>query len=175
MVDSNAQVGSQNPLALASCLLVEFSHLTGVEPVLTHFGSTNFVDVTSEALSAGEWTSLDLTTLDAPRLFAFVAKECNGELEFIFSGGRLVQTGFLLVGDPAQAPFLARLFDAIAAILTLRAHTSPVSPTHLVFSDNLVNGYVRIPEPGRLAFRLSDLSWCEKRYGPLQRRPLYDR
>jgi hypothetical protein len=167
-----APLESLNPVSIAGFLLVEFSNLRNLDKLYAHFGTANFVDVTSQATAAGEWDTLDLTSREVPHLLAFVAHGCNGELEFIFSAGRLVQGGFLLVGESDHAPFLQRMFEALRAILGLQFSVATVSPTHLMFSDNTVNGYLRQPDSTRLAFRLAELKWCEAMYGPLVRTPL---
>ena len=164
-----APLASQNPLSIVSFLLVEFQNLKQIDQLYAHFGAAGFVDVTSDATAAGEWATLELTASEFPYLLAFNALGCNGELELIFSDGRLVQGGFLLVGEPADTPSLQRLFDAVRAILHLRFHIANVSPTHLMFSNNIVNGYLRTPDAGRLAFRVAELRWCETMYGPLDR------
>lgn len=165
MVDTT-RLAPRNPIAIASFLLVEFQNVTHIDQFYAHFGAGNFVDVTSESIASGEWAALELTAREAPHLLAFIAGDCNGELELIFSAGRLVQAGFLLVGELPQTPFLQAMSEALSAILSVRYSVAKVSPTHTIFSDNILNGYLHTPDPARLAFRVTELKWCEAMYGP---------
>ena len=84
----------------------------------------------------------------------------------IFSKGRLVQGGLQLFGDSSQTFFLQRLYEAVKGIIGLHFGVIEVSATHIMFSDNVVNGYLHTPAGLSLAFRLAELRWCEAVYGP---------
>jgi hypothetical protein len=170
--EETAPPASLNPLSIASFLLVEFANLRDLEKLFAHFGASSFVDVTPEATAAGEWNKLDLTPREVPHLLAFVANGCNGEVEFIFSAGRLVQGGILLVGELDDAPFMRRVFEGLVTILDSRFVVTNVSQAHMMFSDNVLNGYLRQPDSTRLAFRVAELKWCEEMYGPSVKTPL---
>ena len=162
-----ARLASQNPLRLVSYLLVEFRRLQCVEQVYENLGETSFLDVSSDQNSIQQWAELGLTEHERPYLLKFNGGNCSGEMELIFRDGRLVQGGLLLVGGLSQTSFLQRLYETVRAIIGLHFSVIELSPIHVMFSDNVVNGYLHTIAGVSLAFRIAELKWCEAMYGPL--------
>ena len=151
---------SHNPLNLVSYLLVEFRRLERIEQVYEKLGRTSFLDVSSDQNATRQWAMLGLTEHDEPHLLKFNGGKCSGEMELRFRDGRLVQGGLQLFGDSSETSFLQRLYKAVKGIIGLHFSVIEVSPTHIMFSDNVVNGYLHTPGGLSLAFRLAELKWC---------------
>jgi hypothetical protein len=159
----------QNPLTLISFLLVEFHNLRRLEDVYEKLDKTEFIDGSSDHNAVLEWAALGLSLADSPHLLRFRSGKCKGEMELIFSGDRLVQAGLQLFGDSSLQLYLQQLHGVVNAILGFSFRVDEVSPSHLMFTDNVVNGYSLTLSglPGSsMAFRLADLKWCEAVYGP---------
>lgn len=168
MVISADRLPPQNPLTLAAFVLVEFATLARIEDLYAVLGQS-FVDISSDEDVVADWAALGLTEDERPFLLQFGSGNCSGEMELIFNGGRLVQGGVQVVGDPLQALSVRGIFEAVRAIIELRLYEIEASPSHVMFSDNHVNGYLRsvvVPGGASMVFRVADSMWCRKLYGP---------
>jgi hypothetical protein len=163
---ATARLDSQKPLVLISFLLIEFDKLEHIGQVYDKLGRTSFLDVSSDEDVAQQWAMLGLTEHDRPYLLKFDGGNCSGEMELVFRDFRLVQGGVQLFGAGSQASLFQRLYEAVKVSIRPHVNVVEVSPTHMMFSDNIVNGYLHTLGGASLAFRIADLKWCEAVYGP---------
>ena len=161
---------SQNPVNLICFLLLEADNLTSIDDVYAKLG-TGFEDISTDQDVQKDWHELGLTSSDCPYLLRFSAGSCRGEMEIVFSGDRLVQAGVQVFGESSSSqPGPVRgTFTLASAFIGSRFSVMEVAPSHLMFNDRRYNGYLRsldIPGGCSTTFRMADLRWCERVYGP---------
>ncbi len=168
LATDSTQPSSQNPVNLICFLLLESDNLTGIDDVYAKLG-TAFEDISSHEEVQDDWRELGLTSREVPYLLRFSAPACTGEMELVFSGSRLVQAGVQVAGDSSNLGPVRGTFKLASAFLASRFLVAEVAPSHLMFNDRRYNGYLRsidVPGASSTIFRMADLSWCERVYGP---------
>jgi len=159
---------SQNPVNLICFLLLESDHLTSIHDVYAKLGA-GFEDISSDGDVLEDWRELGLTSNEAPHLLRFSTGACRGEMELVFNGNRLVQAGVQVFGDSSASGPVRGTFRLASAFIGSRFSVMEVAPLHLLFNDRRYNGYLRsldVPGGSSTTFRMADLSWCERVYGP---------
>ena len=159
---------SHNPVNLISFLLLESDQLTGIDDVYSKLGA-GFEDISSDEDVQEEWSELGLTSSETPYLLRFSTGTCTGEMELVFSRNRLVQAGVQVFGDSSRAGPVRGTFKLAGAFIGSRFSVMEVAPLHLMFNDRRYNGYLRtldVPGGSSTTFRMAELSWCERVYGP---------
>ena len=164
---SQLSAPAHNPANLVAFLLAERNNVSGIDDVYAKL-ATGFEDASDEADVQEMWRDLGLTNKETPYLLRFSCDPCWGEMELIFNEGRLVQAGVQVFGASHDSGPVRGTYKLATALLG-EFHVTAAGPSHLVFSDNRFNGYlrtIRVGSGGSTVFRVANLAWCERHYGP---------
>lgn len=160
------ELPKQNPLNLICFIIVEFQNIKRPADIHEKFPEGNFFDISSDLDVIQQWKGLGLTDQDKSRMLKFNIGDSSGEMELIFRDDRLVQSGIQLFCDSSNIFPIHKLYEAVKEIIGLNYFVEEVSSSHIMFSNNIINGYLHTPSESSLAFRVAELKWCESVYGP---------